>query len=436
MKDPGRQQARPDSFPATDLTDRLLRRANEPIGVIDTRQAEQLHRRTPGWFQQRFELLDNFRILYGIDRNASGSSPALSTAPEHMPFVESYQAKASSRPLSFSPAQPSITRSAILGTVPDVASNAAPTRQFRVKRPSVVSDADRSKRQENVLLSGNQFDPLPHVSEIRAQSSSSSQVHLQRKAVPAAVPTPGSSKADGVAVSRFKNPPSSDLLPQVTELPQASSSKMHLQRLLGPAAVSAPAQSIQARNTTTQNSPVGDQTSPPTVGSLPQVVEMPSARVFSPAEMHLQRSHDRVEGSAAVTSVLAVQLRKGISASSPQADWKTPAGEENCRTAPVSREIRVTPSLPGAAAIVWRKAVRNGDGAQFLTSPTHAGSSQLMRQAATDSSPTAVSASGNATTMVTPSSSRGETDIVYVAERVSRVIARQLVIERERRGKT
>jgi hypothetical protein len=333
-------------------------------------------------------------------------------------------------------------RSAIPRAVSGVASDVVPTQQFRVKRPNMISDAARSKRQENALPPGNESDPLTHVSEIRAQSSSSSKMHLQSNPDAAVVPTPGSCE-DGVVALYPQNPSSSDSFPRVTELPRATASKMQLQRLPDPAAALALAESIPARKMTTPNSPVGNQTSLATMGSLSRAMEVPRAHIFSHVEMHLQRRHDRAESSAAGATVLAGQAGREVSGSSSQEDGKALSGEKNNPPATVSREIRVAPFPAGGTAIVWRKAVANGagagtvnssPGAQF-TGPTHAGSSQLMRQAATNSGSSATSAPPNATTIVTPSSSRGETDIVYVAERVSRVIARQLIIERERRGK-
>jgi hypothetical protein len=462
MNNSEHQPVRPSLFPVTDLTSRLFRRASEPLGVIDVHQTEQMHARMPSWLLQRLELLDSFRTRYGLDYVGSQTSVALSPAKERMPIVDTYQTAVSGNSLPSTPGQPSIMRKTVSGTVLHIASDAVPTRQFRVKRPNAISDFDRPKpsglmesasnksqtpeRREITPPPENQSDPLPQVAEIRPQTSSSPQMHLQREFGSAGVPTPRSNNAGGVMDFYAKEPSNSDSLPRVRELPPGSASKMHLQRLLGPATASVPTQSVLARSTATQDSSAGNQTSPLALGWLPHLMETPIESAFFSAEMHLQRSHDLAEDSGSATTVQTEQTRREVSTSSSQADGKTPSSEENRHPSAVSREIRVMPSHPNPAAIVWRKVDSNGaganttntsSGARFLNGPTHAGSPQLMRQAAISPSPSTVAgALPNPTTIPTAASEGSGIDIMYVAERVSRVISRQLAIERERRGKT
>jgi hypothetical protein len=108
---------------------------------------------------------------------------------------------------------------------------------------------------------------------------------------------------------------------------------------------------------------------------------------------------------------------------------------------PVSPEIRAAISSLGSNGIVWRKADANGAGGEAAaqgsaaaTGGAHALGTRIMRQSASQAY------SGSDVTPVvartTPRSGGSGVDIVRVAEQVNRIIARQLRVERERRGRT
>ena len=98
----------------------------------------------------------------------------------------------------------------------------------------------------------------------------------------------------------------------------------------------------------------------------------------------------------------------------------------------VSAEIRAAP-LPGAAGIVWRKADANGRRESAAPAPAiapiYAGGTRILRQ------PAAEPASGpDATPAPAPAPENSGPDVFLIAEQVSRIVTRQLRIERERRG--
>jgi hypothetical protein len=101
----------------------------------------------------------------------------------------------------------------------------------------------------------------------------------------------------------------------------------------------------------------------------------------------------------------------------------------------VSAEIRAAPLLPGSASIVWRKADAIGASRESAApapaaAPTYTNGAQILRAPAAeaDSSPAVTPAA-------TPSSESSGVDVFLIAEQVSRIISRQLRVERERRGR-
>jgi hypothetical protein len=99
----------------------------------------------------------------------------------------------------------------------------------------------------------------------------------------------------------------------------------------------------------------------------------------------------------------------------------------------VSAEIRSAP-LSGAAGIVWRKADANGASRESAApapavAPTYTNGAQILR------APAAEADSGPGVTPApAPAPDSSGVDVFLIAEQVSRIMTRQLRIERERRG--
>src|SRR5271166_4703062 len=141
MNDCERQDRQTAAVPAGDLTRRLLRRATAPIGVIDMRQASDLHLRTSLWIGQRAELLDNLKSRYGVDQGASGTAGTAVTS--NTPFQTTGVG-----PFDLAPAPPSAGRAgspeAVIGTVSKISSPPV-AQHYRVKRPNTHFEANPSK---------------------------------------------------------------------------------------------------------------------------------------------------------------------------------------------------------------------------------------------------------------------------------------------------
>ncbi|HEU0082248.1 MAG TPA: hypothetical protein VFQ87_05195 [Bradyrhizobium sp.] len=141
----------------------------------------------------------------------------------------------------------------------------------------------------------------------------------------------------------------------------------------------------------------------------------------SSAPMHRQHNSDDPPASGAEGAMPVA----GTAAAPPHID--APTGYRGA----VSAEIRAAP-LPGVSGIVWRKADANGAGlASAAPAPAIAqmvaGGGPILR------APAAEPASGPDVTPAPAPESSGP-DVFLIAEQVSRIVTRQLRIERERRG--
>ena len=142
----------------------------------------------------------------------------------------------------------------------------------------------------------------------------------------------------------------------------------------------------------------------------------------------LQREAERPMTAAPET--VSVQPVQAAAAPSPAA---TPAQPRNA----VAAEIPPAPLLP--TGIVWRKADINDAGresarpAPFSSAGAgYANGAVVMREAAAGEP----GPSGDAAPVAAPAAGGEGVDVVRIAEEVSRILARQLRVERERRGRT
>src|SRR5262245_24812813 len=100
MADFEHQNRQSAAFPLNDLTRRLIRRAIEPVGVIDVRQTLELHARSDLWPGQRLELVDNLKRRYGVLEGAGGAAGIASpVAAAGLPFISPLQRMAAGSPV-------------------------------------------------------------------------------------------------------------------------------------------------------------------------------------------------------------------------------------------------------------------------------------------------------------------------------------------------
>jgi hypothetical protein len=213
-------------------------------------------------------------------------------------------------------------------------------------------------------------------------------------------------RAANEAGSARDGSPGAGAVPHVSELPRSAAvAQLLLQRMPdGSAATS--------RSTTPDFSPQGD--------AFPLSGPSPSS-----ARPHPQRNADDPPASAAESPMPMAGTAGAPPHINAQAQFR----------GAVSAEIRAAP-LPGAAGIVWRKAEANGASRASAApspaiAPMYANGAQILREAAAEpaSSPAATPAPAPA-----PAPESSGVDVFLIAEQVSRIMTRQLRIERERRG--
>ena len=523
MKDAEHQNGETLAFPVSDLTRRLLRRASEPIGVIDTRHAEKLHSRSSLLPAQRLEFLNNLKTRYGVEHG--GGNAALNAYPAGgMPLTSPVQKPGAASSFELGSAPPWGSRTAPSEAVTASNSEVPSTVQYRVKRPGTHSGSGLAKpfstevaKESPAAISiqgGNNVaatqvrrktEPTgtakPLSTEVAKESPAAISIQggnnvpttqFQRKTE--AIQSLGSATADSSAppslnfgdVSQYEGPRSSPVS-QVSELPPADvAPQMHLRRK--PRSLAAGAPSLLH-----EDLPGGQRSV--RSGTLAQVSELPRAAMVAP--MPLQRmpepgspavdvfaapspqqdlsnrhvftpsdassrslySPSKAEpltatGSISATATAAsrqVFTPSDASSSSLYSQGKAepltatgfksatsafPRAATNTRAA-VSAEISVPPSTPGSRNIVWRKAETNTSGqghavpqGALLAAPSYTSGPQIMRQLGAESN------TGGSTEILSPTSGNGGVDLMRVAEQVSRIMARQLRIERERRGRT
>jgi hypothetical protein len=126
--------------PSVQLTERLLRRSTQPIGLVNVNHPQHLYDGTIGWVARRFSLLDRWKTRYGSE--AETGENHLVFASKHTQSLETVQdgpnfapSNYSDRPIDFrsahSPAAPS-TQSSRQSEVTTL--SRSPSTQLRVQR--------------------------------------------------------------------------------------------------------------------------------------------------------------------------------------------------------------------------------------------------------------------------------------------------------------
>ena len=134
MEDPAIQNGAGvgEAAPSTELTERLLRRVAEPLGVIDVRRPQQQYARTAGWVAQRFALLDHWRTRYLSDADAAAPGASFVFAAQRQPLAEP-------SPGPSSPIQLALMARQTVASQPGAGPSTSPSEPFRVRRRGVTS---------------------------------------------------------------------------------------------------------------------------------------------------------------------------------------------------------------------------------------------------------------------------------------------------------
>ena len=408
MEDSAKPSASEGYFPSTELTDRLLRRAQEPLGVIDTRPAEQIHTRTASWVAGKLDLLERYATRYGVVEAVPQVTPTALLRSESTWPIESAADVTSDEQHSRVMAEP--WSASATGKVPL-------PEQDQVRQAGQDSDSGESVvSQIGASASPVSSQPSPQVKEIPGPASSSPvNLHLRRNRVEATAP-----RADGVTHD--------PLTPSATSSPA------------GTVAAAQDSQKIKPENASSNmfESPALVTESKP----LPLVRE----RKPSAPQPILQRRQTEVPNP--VTGNVPETLHGG-SAGDVSAHPETRQTADGSRTAQgttspalVVRETYPAKAPAQSASLIFRNRDGRGPATGLDSSQNRSLLSGSMRAQAPPvlREPTNTLSSGSTELSLiggsAAQSGSSGIDVAEVAEQVSRIIARQLVVDRERRGRT
>jgi hypothetical protein len=407
MEDSAKPSASEGYFPSTELTDRLLRRAQEPLGVIDTRPAEQIHARTASWVAGKLDLLERYATRYGIVEAVPQVTPTALLRSESTWPIESAADVTSAEQHSRVMAEP--WPASATGKVPL-------PEQDQVRQAG--QDSDRSESvvsQIGASASPVSSQPSPQVKEIPGPTSSSPvNLHLRRNHVEA-IP----SRADGVTHG--------PLTPSATSSPA------------GTMAAAPDSQKIKPGNA----SSAMFESPPPVAESKP----LPLVRERKPSAPQPILQRRQAEVPNPVTGNVPETLHGGSAgdvSAHPEARQTTDGSRTAQSTSPalVVRETYPAKAPAQSASLIFRNRDGRGPATGLDSSQNRSLLSGSMRAQAPPvlREPTNTLSSGSTELSLiggpAAQSGSGGIDVAEVAEQVSRMIARQLVVDRERRGRT
>ncbi|HTR16330.1 MAG TPA: hypothetical protein VMI52_04770 [Acetobacteraceae bacterium] len=399
------------AVPVGALVRRLLRRASEPVGVVDVRHATTLHARASLPTLQRAAFVDALSSRYGQRRTAAagGSGPEL-------PFLARVERGllegASAAPIRGAPVFP------VGATIPAItaADAAATTTIFRVRRPGGNPEIDHSA----VRGSEARVTTLTMEAEVEAAPRDRGDAPATSRQPEAAASAPMQPQHASRSV-----PP----LPAAANIVTGNGASTVDGRLLPASISAAPAEGGPAGSGAPTTVTLGLASAEPegtaAVVTL-EVAQVAAARGPALTTLDLARRHAD-PAPAVPTAGLAQEAIVVVNGVQP------PPARVSTLVAAEIRETRAAPTLVG---LVWREASRNSAGPQTVARaaaaaapvPVHA--TAMPGQLAAEGIPEP----GAITAITATSSDASGADLTRVAEQVSRLIARQLRIERERRG--
>jgi hypothetical protein len=410
--------------PDSRLTERLLSRATDSLGLIDVRGAEQHYARIMDWLAARTPLLERLRTRYGLTEGEGMTGLAFAEARgQEGSHLDDAGINLSAAPFSFTaPAAEQIfTR---VAQIPDD-SDAEPTEVKRIARRGVPTFSPASHEP------GELFRPALEPTSTKQEQARELQSPSSVREIPVA-------QTSGTNSSMNPAPPT---LPSVEERAAAPSAESESPLARGGAPSTGAFKSTQARPTETNddaavnNSTDVNEPSRAAKSAVPRVTESPRPDLLS----SLPTSH--ATSAFVVDEAKEMSLKRVGAPASADEDVKLPVAGET-RTASVSaetprplahaREIQAADSGRASASLHAQPPL------PLAPSPAAVERAEPTRRQ-NDGAPavTRTSSSGVVETF-TPGHTRTRADEVNVqtlTEQVSRHLARRLLVERERRGR-
>jgi hypothetical protein len=402
MKDSGKSAESQSSFPSTELTDRLLQRVARPVGVIDTRPAEQIHTRTAAWVADKLDLLERYATRYGIVEAVPQVTPTtILRSGSAWPVEGAGHVPSADLPSRLAPetwAAPAAGRISL------------PERdELRPEERGPDSGTFTVRRAQGSVSTG--ASPMPQVSkEIPGQAGASPlNLHLRRNRADA---TP--SRAEGVA-GQLSTPFDASS----REEKGAAQDTRRIKpdgRSAGPEPVSPGAGRAPL--------PLIKEQKPP---ATPPVLQRKQAEAPNRTRAHLTEIVRASTGDDVTAHPGTPRATEGFGTASTT---KPPL---------VIRETYPARTAAQSASLIFRKTdgspATGSEGAQARS--LFAGSARTQVPPVLRETTNTLSTGSNELSVIGgPAAPSGSgIDIAEVAEQVSRIISRQLAVDRERRGR-
>ncbi|BAZ23383.1 hypothetical protein NIES4073_42710 [Kalymmatonema gypsitolerans NIES-4073] len=487
-----------DILQSSSLIQRLDQRRTQPVGLIDGSQFQSQSSRLPTTIVQRFALLDQLQTRYGVHDRDSGTSTELTFATRSQDKAAQTNSSISEQAIARqTPTTPSITSHTPPAQqfrvsrkpVPFVNPSDLPTTSAKLehrKTPTTVTAQTNSSISEQAIAR-----QTPTTASITSHTPPAQQFRVSRKPVPFVNPSDlptTSAKLEHRKISSLEKHSNSAIAHPST----SSSQSLRVQNLAAtPGTVTQTSPSLILRkeinNHTTEPS-ANDFTNSSYSKDLLTIDETPQPEVMSDkpkanAPLVLRKatlasqdnpSRGRSEKFAVAPATTARTITEGIRGQSTQGglapsvplvratstalvlqrqpesisatnehSTTQPVASANKNKVAVSSEMPVTENSVSKPSMVWRKSSHERLPGNDFSSAINNG--QLIAQKATTANtsltiPTRSMQTSNAMSTNTMSTARQaampapEINVAQIAEQVSRILCRQLTVERERRG--
>ena len=445
---------------STALSERLLQRRTEPLGVIDVRQPQQHYARTSGWVAQRFALLEHWQTRYGSGADTAAAHANLASAIPGQPMAEPPHVLASPTQLART-----VTQADAPQPPAGLVASSAPPEHFQIRRRGTAPVASP---QTVAVPHGGSHAAAPAERDTATARSSVRSASARRSGNSEAMATPQAERgelraADNPALTRQATPVPTTLM--APKLPAMTVSRVGTIPTSLPSPLQRKASTAAPELARAQALTIPAISGP--IAPLPWPQSSASPGYESPS---LAGGED---AAGEVTHTIAAQARPAgavaalATAASPASSpllQRQPGGSARAAAIapgdaverPAATDAEIRPPLAGVSqpSVVWRQvtagssprsavATAGTSGARsslpLAISTVRSGEGQVARQA----TPTESAASPSAERPVPPPAPPAHTtppattiDIAQLADQVSELLGRRLEIERERRGMT
>ena len=434
MSDVERYDALARAFPESELGRRLLRRGTAFIGVIDLRRAFALHSRASLPALARLGLLRDLKRRYGQEQETERApglvfrngvtGPAAASFP--MGANGAFNMASSAQRADGSPPPAHVTRQQADPTTESA------TAKLRVKRP----EASYDRREPYVPAAGVVAEP-----ETQGRGTPLSTRRQEADARPSSgllAPEPidpihrtemaaAWTAAREASSDSLRAPPAErDMQSQGALRPKAPLLVLARREALAQQSTRADAQldlMKTAASRASRPAPSAKDADPLSVSAARAQRTEPRSSERPNSIPGFAQDEEQATSLAPQQAVYAVPSKSG----------STPGGPSGPSPTLVAEEIRA--SANASPAIVWRRAQHDGESRDVIP-PSVADRPALVEGGQTLSRAGAQTDLGERTSpFAAPFTQVGAVDLANVARQVSRAIARQLRIDRERRGR-